>query len=163
MKGKIYRSEIPKSRTSENPHQSRSTTRPPGNVPYLVDNLWEWKRPDEFPNRRHSVYASPSQESARSSGPNNGTVYCVEFVGNYKICQLKELADSKFHHECKSLPKILIDSLGQKWVRLPAARGCARQLPRQAQPQRLRTFPPSSDTAARKSPSRIMAGPTFKC
>jgi hypothetical protein len=37
----------------------QTTRRPPGNIPYIVDNLWEWMRPDSFPCRRHSVFASP--------------------------------------------------------------------------------------------------------
>jgi hypothetical protein len=116
MKCKIYRSVTPKPDTTARLHEFRPTTRLPGNVPYLVDNLWEWKRPDEFPNRRNSVFASPDPGSARDSGPKKGTVYCVEFVGNYKICQLKEFVDSKLHHECKSLPKVLLDCIGQKWL-----------------------------------------------
>lgn len=40
------------------------TARIPTNVPYIVDNLWEWLRPQGMPSRRHAVYASPSVELA---------------------------------------------------------------------------------------------------
>lgn len=36
----------------------------PGNVPYLVDNLWEYARPAGMPSRRHAVYASPTPQLA---------------------------------------------------------------------------------------------------
>jgi hypothetical protein len=36
----------------------------PGNVPYLVDNVWEYVRPDDMPSRRHAIYASPTPELA---------------------------------------------------------------------------------------------------
>jgi len=38
--------------------------RPPVSVPNLVDNLWEWARPEHFPSRRFAIFASPSPESA---------------------------------------------------------------------------------------------------
>ncbi|RRW39978.1 hypothetical protein EGJ52_22945 [Pseudomonas luteola] len=40
------------------------TVRIPSNVPYVVDNLWEWLRPINMPSRRHAVYASPTPELA---------------------------------------------------------------------------------------------------
>ncbi len=42
----------------------QSTIRVPSNVPYVVDNLWEWLRPEAMPSRRHAIYASPSAELA---------------------------------------------------------------------------------------------------
>jgi hypothetical protein len=50
-----------------NPRRKCLTRRPPSNVPYIVDNLWEWKRPEGYPNRRYSVFCSPSPEIARES------------------------------------------------------------------------------------------------
>ncbi len=44
------------------PHSTRAVNlrvRPPITVPYLVDNLWELGRPEEFPSRRSSIFALP--------------------------------------------------------------------------------------------------------
>lgn len=42
-------------------YKPHATVRPPGNIPYVVVNLWEWKRPLAFPNRRFSAFDSPLQ------------------------------------------------------------------------------------------------------
>jgi hypothetical protein len=70
----------------------KKTMRPPGNVPYVVDNLWEWKRPKGYPNRRCSVFANPDPETAGKSGAAGGTVFRVEFEGEFNLCQLKDMA-----------------------------------------------------------------------
>ena len=86
----------------------RNTARAPGNVGYLVDNLWEWKRPDDCPNRRYSVYASPSIELAKKfGGSGNGVVYEVELTGKYVIAQSK-YDDARKHPDCVSLKKLLL-------------------------------------------------------
>jgi len=45
---------------SEETLMRQNTVRIPTNVPYVVDNLWEWMRPDAMPSRRHAIYASPT-------------------------------------------------------------------------------------------------------
>jgi hypothetical protein len=106
-------------RTGCNPDElnaCKTTARPPGNVEYLVDNLWEWKRPDIYPNRRYSVYASPSIELARKfGGSGNGVVYEVELAGKYLIAQSK-YDDARNHPDCVSLEKLLLKMLGQSWI-----------------------------------------------
>lgn len=95
---------------------SKKTARVPSNVPYLVDNLWEWKRPEFFPNRRYSVYASPSIELARKfGGAGNGIVYEVELIGDFLIAQTK-IEDARYHPDCISLPKLILEKLGQSWI-----------------------------------------------
>lgn len=93
------------------------TIRVPRNVPYVVDNLWEWKRPDGYPCRRHSVYASPTPELAQESGPRDGQLYQVEFKKEVN-CLIGQLgnADSKNHPDCQKLPKLLFKLLGQGWI-----------------------------------------------
>ena len=83
----IFRCVIKKPDTTTKFRKAKNTMRPPGNVPYIVDNLWEWKRPKGYPNRRYSVFASPKPSLASASGPEGGTVYRVEFEGKYKLCQ----------------------------------------------------------------------------
>ncbi len=96
-----------------------STLRPPANVPYLVDNLWEWLRPPQFPSRRSSVFASPRPDLAQRSGPQGGKVWRVSFPGRFTLCQVRGFRDSKDHPECKSLPKLLLKELGKTWTGLP--------------------------------------------
>ena len=94
----------------------QKTMRPPGNVPYVVDNLWEWKRPEGCADRRRSAYASPRVDLAQKSGPKGGIVYRVEFEGDVKLCQLVGYPDSKYHPDCRNLRSLLFGRLGQDWV-----------------------------------------------
>lgn len=98
----------------------KESRRPPGNVPYVVDNLWEWKRPSGFPNRRHSLFASPKPELARkySREGNNGVIYAVEPLGECLLVQIRE-QDARKHGDCEKLPKTLISMLGEGWADKP--------------------------------------------
>ena len=94
--------------------------RPPGNIPYIVDNLWEWARPSEYANRRMSAFASPTPELAAIAYGSDCHVYKVEFPENssFKICQLirpDKNQDSRFHYECKCLKKKIIGHFGNNW------------------------------------------------
>jgi len=120
----IYRAVSENKKVSNTLFKPYPTMRPPGNVPYIVDNLWEWKRPDEFPNRRFSAFASPTPELAIEAVGGNSNVYKVEFNGVIKktgLCQvvpsnkIRNPEDSKFHPECKVLKKLLIKKLGHNW------------------------------------------------
>lgn len=42
----------------------RPEVRWPSNVPYVIDNIWEYLRPDNMPSRRHAVYCSPTPSLA---------------------------------------------------------------------------------------------------
>lgn len=115
LKFKIYRavnSKLEKTPAFKNYHD---TMRPPSNVPYVVDNLWEWKRPKNYPNRRYSAFASPKPELALKSA--NGEIVCeVKFEGKYKLCQVNGYKDSREHPECKELRKLLFKKFGQGWI-----------------------------------------------
>ena len=113
---KIFRSVKKKPDTTTKFRTYKNTMRRPGNVPYVIDNLWEWKRPKRYPNRRYSVFASPQPNLAIASGPKGGTVYRVKFKGKYRLCQLEGYSDSKDHQECKLLRKLLFDLFGQEWI-----------------------------------------------
>lgn len=86
--------------------------RPPVSVPNVVDNLWEWARPERFPSRRFAVFGSPSPELAAEHGPEGGRVYAVEFHGDVTICQVRGYRNSKHHPECVRLPIFLYERLG---------------------------------------------------
>ena len=94
--------------------------RMPQNVPALVDNLWEWRRPEGFPSRRFSACASPSAKLAEESAP-GGLVCRVQLRGKFSLCQVQGWSDSKEHPECKTLPKLLAKLLGQPWMMAPLA------------------------------------------
>lgn len=92
------------------------TRRVPGNVPYVVDNLWEWKRPEGLPNRRYSVFASPLRKLAKGSATHGEQLYRVEIQGNCRIAQIEE-PDAKEHPDCRNLKKLLVSFLYEKgWV-----------------------------------------------
>ena len=112
---KVYRAVEQKLENTKTFKKYHNTMRPPGNVPYVVDNLWEWKRPKNYPNRRRSVFASPTPALAMEA-VGGGMVYSVEFKGKYKICQVKGYWDSKKHPDCKKLRKLLFRIFGQDWI-----------------------------------------------
>lgn len=90
--------------------------RPPVSVPNLVDNLWEWARPEGFPSRRFAIFASPTRELAETHGPEGGQVYRVEFHGSVVICQVRGYRNSKRHPECVTLPIFLYERLGAAFL-----------------------------------------------
>lgn len=93
-----------------------STGRAPVYVPNVVDNLWEWQRPDDMPSRRRSVFASPTPELARAGGPSGGHVYMIHFHGSFKACQLRRVRNSRSHAETIDLPILLYKLLGDDWL-----------------------------------------------
>lgn len=97
--------------------QRPGTRRAPGNVPYVVDNLWEWVRPNGFPNRRHSVFSSPSPGGAEKSALIADQTYTVTFPGEALIAQIVGYEDARWHPDCKSLPKKLLSVLSESgWI-----------------------------------------------
>ena len=116
---KMFRAVNPKIEKTPQLKKYHDTMRPPGYVPYVVDNLWEWKRPKNYPNRRRSVFASPTPELAIEI-VEGGTAYTVKLNGRYKLCQVKGCSDSKNHPDCKKLKKLLPElyknHFNQDWI-----------------------------------------------
>lgn len=110
----VYRA-VPPEKFSEQLIPYRKTRRPPGNVPYLVDNLWEWVRPEEYPNRRSAAFASPTPELACKAAGLGTRAYRVEFAGRYRLCQVRGYEDSKDHPEVKTLRRLLLQKFGKEW------------------------------------------------
>jgi len=111
----LFRHDV-KNAELKNPITFRSTRRVPGNVPYVVDNLWEWTRPEEFPSRRNCICVSPNPELARlAGGAIDGAIYKVEIKPPYKLAQIS-VPDAREHSEVKTLPKLLLNSLGKDWL-----------------------------------------------
>lgn len=97
----------------------RTTVRLPSNVPYFVDNLWEYLRPEYMPSRRHAIYASPTRELARRncSGKDQGLGLCVYRLvvdGSARLAHLK-VTDARHHDDLKTLPP-LAQKFGQDLV-----------------------------------------------
>ncbi len=104
----------------------QSTVRIPSNVPYIVDNLWEWLRPENMPSRRHAIYASPTAELAlaNASAPlRDGELYiaCRVVVdpGHVRIAQLP-VRDAREHPDIRVVAK-WVSGHGQALVALDPA------------------------------------------
>lgn len=104
----IPSNQIAKARDGLRRHAS---ARVPSNVPYVVDNLWEWLRPLSMPSRRHAIYASPTPESAlaNASAPlNAGEHYiaCRVIVdpGHIRIAQLP-VRDAREHPDIRAVAR----------------------------------------------------------
>lgn len=97
----------------------RSSRRIPSNIPYLVDNLWEWVRPERYPSRRQAAYASPCQDQAKASSISSDSITCeVAFAGEYLIAQHLDVVDAKNHPDVRQLPKFILQLLGSDWPSL---------------------------------------------
>jgi hypothetical protein len=113
---KIFRAVPHAAFNPEREYRRHPGTRLPANVPYLVDNLWEFTRPDAMPSRRKSVYASPTAALALDGAagvgrPKDGFIVCrVECRGAPKTFQLS-VADARYHPDVKILQKAVHDKL----------------------------------------------------
>lgn len=100
-------------------------------VPTLVDNLWEWKRPDGLPSRRTSIFASPAPKVAleRVGCDDPAVVRRVSLPVGVRVAQLTagstprfDPSDAKFHPDVKCLPAVLQAGLGPEWESGPLHR-----------------------------------------
>lgn len=112
----IYRAVEARKNTATKLYEFRRTMRPPGNVPYFVDNLWEWKRPDGFPCRRFSVYASPAPELAKELGRQGSPAFRVKIDGRFILAQVQGYKDAKEHPDRRKLRDLILNRLGQGWL-----------------------------------------------
>lgn len=95
----------------------------PGNVPYLVDNLWEYARPDDRPSRRHAVYASPTPELALQNAiaggfaPDQYVACRLAFRYAPAIIQLS-VSDARYHPDIRRLQQLVNKAL-RDWAGQP--------------------------------------------
>jgi len=115
MKNTFYRG-ISKNEYSKELIKHHTTQRTPSNIPYVVDNIWEWLRPKNMPSRRYSVYASPVFKLAQKYATVNDMICIVELHGDSKAVQLAAYQDAKLHPDVRTLPKFIMTHLGQKWL-----------------------------------------------
>ncbi|WP_046110842.1 hypothetical protein [Aquincola tertiaricarbonis] len=95
----------------ELPIAARHTTRLPANVPYVVDNLWEYLRPTGMPCRRRAIYASPSAASALSSAATEDqrhlfSAYEVRIEGEHFATQIPQ-RDAREHPDIRRVLRLL--------------------------------------------------------
>jgi len=115
MTNKIYRS-LSKASYSPELKQHKTTKRAPSNVPYVVDNIWEWLRPENMPTRRLTVCASPFKELALKYATSNDLLCSVGFAGKTNVVQITNYQDAKLHPDVKKLPRLITKYLGQNWL-----------------------------------------------
>ena len=97
--------------TDGKPQWPRDSVRLPSNVSYVVDNLWEYLRPNHLPSRRHAVYASPTPELALqcATPPDRDVdlgVYEVMIDGPFSMVQL-QIEDARHHRDIAAVAKTL--------------------------------------------------------
>ena len=94
----------------------RETLRVPVNVPFIVDNLWEYLRPDHMPCRRHAVFActKPAQALASCTASQDKPVgvYQVVIEGPAKVAQL-QVDDAKRHPDIAAIMRMLPARVGE--------------------------------------------------
>jgi hypothetical protein len=115
--------------------RAHATRRVPSNVPFVVDNLWEYLRPEHLPSRRHAIYASPTPElalqNASAAGPLRDRYQaCLLEVFRevtesgkasgalYRAAQLS-VADARNHPDVFALNKLVTAVLGPDFPDLP--------------------------------------------
>lgn len=98
----------------------REPLRLPGNVPYLVDNIWEWLRPDGFPSRRAAVFASPTAALAIQSVSPDAVAHRVVFGGPTMLAQIAGIDDARDHPDVRALRTLIQDRLrAAHWMDAP--------------------------------------------
>jgi hypothetical protein len=121
---KLFRA-VPKANfVQEQKYFRLKSQRTPTNIHYVVDNIWEFLRPENYPNRRHCAYASPTKElalgNASSVGYNKDDYFVCEVVfnGNFKFGHLN-LTDARNHTDNFLLKKHVLQFLGKDFSNLP--------------------------------------------
>lgn len=116
---KIYRA-VPKEGFEEDKiYKAQITRRTPSNVPYLVDNIWEFLRPANYPSRRFAAYASPTKElaleNASSVGHNKDDYFVLEVIFNQNDVKLAHIAisDARYHADISKIMRHVIFHLGK--------------------------------------------------
>lgn len=97
------------------------TPRQPGNVPFYVDNIWEWLRPDTMPSRRHAAFGSPDAKLAAAAIQSDlSDVFLVEPGKGTRFCQLVAgdmPEDAKYHADLERLKRFFRKCLNASWLR----------------------------------------------
>jgi len=113
---------VPNQSDVSQPSKRLPTRRLPSNIPYFVDNIWEYLRPADRPSRRHAVYASPTvalaAENASASTTAGYSVYRLVFDKAPAFMQLP-VTDARHHPDIKVLQRVVHAALGADFASLP--------------------------------------------
>jgi len=123
---KMYRA-VPKAAAlaASKTYTASASRRTPSNVPYLVDNVWEFLRPGHAPSRRHAVYASPSPELALQNASAVGAdpdLYVVcEIVAESADLLIAHLpvTDARLHEDVGRILRYVAQAQGPHFASLP--------------------------------------------
>lgn len=122
---RMYRA-VPKDGFDAEKRYAASTTRrTPSNVPYLVDNIWEWLRPSHAPSRRHAAYASPTPElalaNASAVGPDPSLyVVCeISVIGAGLILAHLQVPDARVHADISRIVRLVANAQGPNFADMP--------------------------------------------
>lgn len=102
-------------------YYGQQTKRIPSNVPYIIDNIWEWLRTDTLPSRRQAIYASPTPqlalENASSVGSDTNKYIVCELVVNDNNLTLAHLniKDARYHTDISILMRQINTLLGKEF------------------------------------------------
>lgn len=102
-----------------------TTPRAPSNVPFFVDNVWEWLRPQHMPSRRFAAFASPSPElAAASASLPVSNARRVVLSSGARACQIRggdRPDDARYHSDIKALTRLVLrQQLPRAWFGQPA-------------------------------------------
>ena len=92
------------------------TKRLPKDVPFLVDNAWEWVRAcvyPTYPSRRYAVFAAASVASARQWATNTAHVYEVILPASQRVAQHR-LQEAIVRHADLQTVQRMVSSVLQK-------------------------------------------------
>ncbi|MEW6373481.1 MAG: hypothetical protein AB1584_21375 [Pseudomonadota bacterium] len=127
----LYRAELRDRVKTGVPFHRRAGRRLPSNVPFVVDNIWEFTRPDDMPSRRSCVCASPAPElalEAASQGEAKREAYVVcrlELVGNPRLMQVG-VKDARYHGDIEAVQQAVLASVrAGDWAEAPLERKLA--------------------------------------
>lgn len=107
-------------------YRRQETRRLPSNIPYFVDNLWEWLRPEGSPSRRHSIYASPTPELALANASagylkQDEYVVCKLTFSTEPLTHQLRVPDAREHVDIKAFQKCLASVVGPDFGSLALA------------------------------------------
>lgn len=116
----------------DQPLEPQLTRRIPSNIPYLVDNIWEWLRPLKAPSRRQAVYASPTpalalaNASAVGHDPDDYIVCELDIFRftEYRVAHL-QVTDARQHADISRLSRLVVARLGKAFSDMPVAQKMA--------------------------------------
>ncbi|QOL48539.1 hypothetical protein [Massilia litorea] len=92
----------------------------PSVIPYLVDNLWEYARPDGQPSRRHAVYASPTPQlalqNAAAGALRQDDYLACRLTFHYQPAMIQlSTSDARHHPDVRQLQH-LVNSRLREWA-----------------------------------------------